>query len=297
MANQTMLKRHRRQLTDGQQPVGCYWSGHDYVYLYRAADAVDMPPLSPGRQRRYDAARTCAECGTRALHPFERGDDGGRYCQPCQGPVHQRLWDQARAADKPVIAEWARGVLTDPTVILGATRSGQYYREVHVADVAGTVLLDAKVYYSTGVRADPGWLAKLHEQDPDTVSPADLVTEVAALAGRRPVTWWPSTDLRDLAVEFDTDGRPLGGMLGTANGDQFGSWYDRWVGKLAGSTYRYHPSLAHQPPPWEPAEQVARMRTLLAEMAAGRPATEPATEPDSEGPSAASTTGPAQVTS
>jgi len=266
MATVTMLKRHRREPADGQKPVGYYWTGHDYALLYTAAEAVAMPPLSPGRQRRYDHARTCAECGARALDPFERGDDGQRYCGPCQGPVHERLWHTARAADRPVIATWAAGVLADPRVVLGGSGHHQFYRQVQVVDLAGVVLLDAKVrYYARGI--DERVLQR--PELADTVSPADLVDQVAALVGRRLVTWWPSLS-PDLAVEFDSEGRGVPALV-TAADDYLGHLYDRWVGKVAGSSYRYQPRLAHQPPPWEPVEQVTRMRDLLAEMATGEP--------------------------
>jgi hypothetical protein len=269
MANLTMLRQHRRQPADGQKPVACYWSGHDYVALYREADAVDMPPLSPGRQRAYDRNRTCAECGKRSLDPWELGEDRKRYCPACQDPVHQRMWEQARAADRPTIAAWARDVLADRNVILGASMGPQWYREVHVVDLAGAVLLDAKIRFST--RADPEWLAKEHFAG--TVSPDDpgIVERVRELASRRPVTWWPTTDLRRLAVEFDDLGRPVAGPVSTADGDRFGPWYDRWAGKIAGGSYRYQPRLANQPPPWDPREQIAEMRRILAEMAAWTP--------------------------
>jgi len=265
LANLTMLRRHRRQLADGQRPVGCYWSGHDYVSLYREAEAVDMPSLPAGRQRRYDAARTCAECGARALDPFERGDDGQRYCPSCQGPVHRRLWEQARAADRPVIAGWARGVFDDPTVVLGATLHRGYYREVCVADLAGTVLLDVKVRYVSDDVIDPRWLARLTEEHPDALSPADLGEALGGFAGRRLVTWWPTTGL-----PRTDDSGPGGPVVSTAEGDHFGYWYDRWVGELSGPTYRYVPRLATQWPPAGPREQVDRMRTLLTEMAGRR---------------------------
>lgn len=268
LANQKMLRQHRRQPAPDQKPAACYWSGHDYVLLYRDSDAVDMPPLSPGRQRRYDANRTCAECGKTSVDPWELGNDNKRYCPTCQGPVHQRMWKQERAADKPVIAEWARGVLADPSVILGASRNHQWYREMCVEDLAGAVLLDAKIRYSTGKCADPEWLTKEHFADAVFPDAAEIVDRVRELACRRPVTWWSSCDMSSLAVEFDDMGRPINGPVTTADADHFGRKYARWAGKLAGSSYRWHPRLADPPPPWDPREQVTRMRQVLAEMAA-----------------------------
>lgn len=266
MATVTMLRQERRQVADGQKPVGYYWSGHDYALLYATADAVAMPPLSPGRQAQYDRNRTCAECGAKAREPFQKGRDGKRYCEPHQGPVHERLWRQERAADRPVVTAWARGVLDDPTVILGGERRQQWYRDIHLADLAGTVLLDAKVRYSTDNRIDPGWLTRDHFAG--TVSPAELADTVRGLVGRRLITWWPWNGPH-LHAEFDEDGRGVGDGLAAASEDILGRWYTRWVGKAAGSSYRHHPRLADQSPPWEAAEQAARMREVLDEMAAG----------------------------
>lgn len=279
LATASMLKRHRRRPADGQEPVACYWSGHDYVRLYREADAVDMPPLSPGRQRLYDQARTCAECGKKSLIAFNKGRDNRRYCEPCQDPVHERLWREERARDRPIIAEWARGVLADPTVVLGVCKKRQYWQEVLVVDLDGQVLLQANVrYYRRGI--EQGRLDELAAAG--SISPGDIVDQVAALADRRVVCWWSSTDLHGLATEFDEDGWGRPGPLATAGSDHLGPWYTRWVGKLAGSSHRYHPQLAPQSPPFEPAEQIARMRavlTLMAEQpAADTPA--PADTPD-----------------
>lgn len=262
MATATMLKRHRREVPPGAKPVGCYWSGHDWVLLWRASEAVAMPPLSPGRQRLYDRNRTCGECGKKSLDPFELGRDGRRYCSPCQGPVHERLWWQERQRDRPVITEWARGVLADESVVLAAARSHQWYREVYVADLAGTVLFEAKVCYSA--KADPDYLARHPEQFEGTVSPADVVDQLGALAQLRIVTWGPFSDLRDLAI-MAGDGVDAGALT-TGRSDYLGEWWNRWVGEVSGS-YRFDPRLKHQPAPWEPVEQVARMRELLGVMA------------------------------
>jgi hypothetical protein len=257
MATVTMLKRHRREPADGQKPVGYYWTGHGYALLYKASEAVAMPPLSPGRQRRYDQARTCAECGNKSLDPCEKGRDGKRYCQPCQDPVHERLWRQERADDRPVITAWARAVLDDPTAVLAAARGDRYWREVFVIDLTGKVVLDARVRY--------------HDASPDPAHPmaAELAVKpspsdmLMALGDARVVVWSWST------APLGPDGRTIG-----HDKDHLGGWYARWLGEVhraSAHPYRYEPRVANPPPlPAEPADQVGWMRQLLAEMATGQ---------------------------
>lgn len=252
LATAGMLKQHRRRQAESQRPVACYWTGHAYANLYNEAEAVDLPPLPPGRQRRYDEARTCAECGKRALDPFGKGRDDRRYCSPCQGPVHERLWREERAADRPVIAAWAREVLADPRTVLAGVRSDTYWREVFVIDVAGREVLDARVRH--------------HDAAPDPAHPraAELSLMpspsemLAALDEGRVISWWWTTS------PPSADGRSV-----VAEGDLFGRWWARWVGELApGATYRFHPRVADQSPPVDSAEQAGRMLELLHEMSA-----------------------------
>lgn len=266
LASVTMLKRRRKQPADGQKPVAQYWSGHEYVPLYKAADAVDMPPLSPGRQRVYDRNRTCAECAKKRQDPFEVGVDGKRYCSPCQDIVAKRAWDECRARDRVAAAAWAREVLADENVVLAATKSDSWCRHVRVEDLAGTVIIDAPVRYH--LSTDPEVLAAVPELA-DSVSPLDVADRLVELAGRRRIAWWGTTDLCNLAHSFTDTEVPIDRYsLATADADRFGPWYSKWVGKLhAGHSYRYNPRVVDQPPPWEAAEQVARMRELLAEMA------------------------------
>lgn len=251
LATRTMLAQHRREPAPGQKPVSCYWSGHAWVDLFRAADAVGMPPLSPGRQRRYDLNRTCTECGKMALDPWEKGRDRRRYCPTCQGPVHERLWAEKCAADRPVIAEWARGVLADPTVVLAACDHESYWRSVLVVDLAGTVLVDGRVRHN--------------DREPDESHPccAEILAAwspagiSARLERRRVVAWWRTTS-------------PISEpWSGTDYPNHAGRWWARWVGELDGSSYRYTDRVKEQPPPVGTlADQVAAMRCCLEEMAA-----------------------------
>lgn len=267
LANQPMLNRDRRQLAPGQKPVACYWSGHADVLLYKAADAVDMPPLSPGRQRRYDEARTCAACGERSKFTFEKGRDRNRYCQPCQEPAAKRLFLAERAADRPLITEWAAGVIDDPNVILGAYGYHQYWTEMHVQDLAGTVLISTRARHNVrDVDPEHPHAAELAE-----LSPRRLVDQFAALAGRRLLSWTSSHAPR-LDTEWDEFGQPTHQATRVAHGDEISPWWNRWVGKPAGSSYRHNPWLEHQPTPWDPQESINLMRHALAEMASGKPA-------------------------
>lgn len=258
LATVPMLRRHRRQPADGQKPVACYWSGHAYVVLYRAEDAVDMPALSPGRQRRYDEARTCAECGKKSLETMGKGLDDKRYCSACQEPVHERMWLAERAADRPVVAEWARGVLADPRTVLVAAASETYWQTVVAVNAAGRSEYVGRVrHYDLGPDPSHPMYAELLE----IPTPSGFAD---GLADHRVVSWWASTAPR-------RDG--LGLTFG-ADGDYLGHWYDRWVGRLAGqrASYRHLPRLhSHRPPAGSPAEQVVVMRALLDEMAADAP--------------------------
>jgi hypothetical protein len=248
LANLSMMRERRKQPAEGQQPVGYYWTGHAYTLLYRAEDTVDMPPLSPGRQRLWDAARTCARCGKRSEHgPWDRGRDNQRYCSPCQEPAARELWEQERAADRPIVAEWARATLADPSLVLFGAQHETYWRVVHVEDVAGRVLLD-------GVRVR--WQdTPLDPTHPEAAALAAAMTPaglVDALAGRRVLTWW----------------RPSPSWP-PARADQAGHWYSRWVGQAAGGSCRFDPRLAEQQPPADARAQVGRIREVLAEMAGG----------------------------
>lgn len=265
----SMLKADRRRPADGQEPVAQYWTGHEYRPLYKLDGVVDLPPLSPGRRRLYEANRTCARCGRRSKLPWEKGRDGKRYCSQCQEPAAQDLWDREQMERRKASSEWAREVLADDSVVLAATRAHQFWREAYAADLHGAVLLDAKVRYAAEITP----YAARADGIADTIPRADVVDRLVALAGRRVVTWWPGRGLQDLVADLtqaradrEPDERELP-QLATVAGDDFGRRYDNWVGKLSGGSYRWHPAVAHNPAPWEPEENVATMRAHLAEMA------------------------------
>jgi uncharacterized Zn finger protein (UPF0148 family) len=269
LATAGMLKRDRKRPGDGQKPAGQYFTGYEYAALYRLDEVVDLPALSPGRQRLYDANRTCARCSKRSKTPWGKGRDGKRYCSVCQEPAAKELWDREQAERRRASAAWAREVLADESVVLAATRPRQFWREAYATDLSGAVLLDAKVRFGQDITP----YAARAEGIAETVAPADVLDRVLALAQRRLVVWRPGCGLEELAADLTPGrlGREPGDVelprLAAASGDGFGKRYDNWVGRLAGSSYRWHPSVAVQPCPWEPDQNVAAMRSALAEMA------------------------------
>lgn len=153
LATMSMLKRHRLQLAEGQQPAAQYW-GRDYVALYRASDAVPMPALSPARQRLYSRARTCAECGVTSTDPLYMGPDRRlRYCMEHVEPAWKQSWDSEQAVRRLTSAVWAREVLSDRTAIILTSepiRSGRI-RPVRIETIAGDVLLDVRIRKLAGL--------------------------------------------------------------------------------------------------------------------------------------------------
>lgn len=271
LASQPMLREDRRQPGPNQTPVGQYWSGHAWVVLYRASAAVDMPPLSPGRQRQYDRARTCAGCGGTWKTPVPKGRDGERYCATCQEPAAERLWQRERAADRAAASVWASSVLADPNVVLAAKSHQQYWTTNLVVDLTGAVLLDAEIrHYGREPYDDSPQREALLQR-----SPLAVIDQIEALRGRRLIAWH-ADGAPALATSFDEYGNPVAHAARVERDDAFGRWYDRWVGEMAGSVL-HHPYLRPQQNPREPAECVAKMRELLTEMAAG-PADQGATE-------------------
>lgn len=252
LASKTMLKQHRREPGAEQKPVACYWSGHEYVKLYRSAEAVDMSPLSPGRQKRYDDNRTCAECTKKALDPWEKSLDGKRYCDACHEPAAERWWFAQRAADRSKVAEWAREILADPTTVLAAAVGAAMKRTVHVVDLADAVVFAADVRHGDNP-IDP-----THPFADELAGTVPTSDQAAALDGRRVVAWngWTCPY--------------RGGLNVGASGDLVGRWWSRWVGEPSSRNFRYDPRVTDQPPPdGTLADQVAVMRSRLEEMAGG----------------------------
>jgi hypothetical protein len=90
LATVSMLATDRRRPASGQQPIATYYTGYQHTGLYTVADAEAKPPLPPGRQAAFEAARTCAECGKGSRTPFEQGPSGDRLCGGCIEPVSER---------------------------------------------------------------------------------------------------------------------------------------------------------------------------------------------------------------
>lgn len=257
LATVSMLKLDRLRPADGQAPVACYWSGYDYVDLYPRAEAVAMPALSPGRQRLYDAARTCARCQTRFKTTIGKLRDGKRYCSKCSEPAARDLWDLDRERDRPIVARWAAEVLADPSVVLVATVHAGWTCQVLVCDLFGNRIVDDHVRMPS----------------PHSYPPEDRAAEVAEalsadefaelIAGRRVLSWWDTTNLKYA-------GTPASSQV--AEKDRVGPWWDRWLREPSspGAYLREQPwLLQHRPPGDNLHDQIDAMRAMVAEMAGG----------------------------
>lgn len=269
LATSGMLKPVRRRPADGQTPAYRYWTGHAWAPLYRLADTVALPPLSPGRQARWDAARTCRRCSKRSDYTFAVGADGQRYCEPCQEPAAKAWWEAERAAERAAAGAWAREVLADPATMLIAGQRLSAYRRVLAVDLTGAVLLDVKVphpYYADNLASMP---ADLREELVDAASVEHAAIE---LTYRRLIPWWTSHDVGALQAILSDTGRPppAPGADLVRDGDAFGDRYSRWVGERTypQDSYRYRQGLRQQNPPGEFADRPATMRALLDQMAA-----------------------------
>jgi hypothetical protein len=271
LATESMLRRGRRRLVQGQPPIASYmvFSGKDYAPLYAVADTALAAPLSPARQAARDTARTCARCGRRVAGPFSapyaKGADGSRYCDPCQEPAAKECWDAQRAADRTAAAEWARGVLQDPTVLLvysAATRPSSALR---------VETLDGQVLIGTIVQPDLDRIYWDHRLSgaPDRsqyTEPADLVDQVRGLSGHRLITAWSDLSTLNNVMKLAVPGLD---PLQVSDGDDFSDRWDRWHGEHQGGSYRFTlQRIKHQQLPYEPDRIIKTMRDGLAVMAA-----------------------------
>jgi hypothetical protein len=254
LATVTMLKEYRFRPADGQAAVARYWSGHAWVALYRRDAAVPMPALSPGRQRLYDAARTCMRCRARFTAPINVLRDGKRYCGACLEPAALELWDLERERDRPIVARWAQGIVADPSVALAAAGYGGWVRRVLVCELDGSVLISRDVRDAVP--------REVPDDQSEIVASALSVEELAAaLAGRRVMAWWDTTALNFAGDVLVPRGSPA---------DRVGPWWDRWVREVgAGARVTSDRPWLHQHRPASdlPA-QIEQMRQALADMAA-----------------------------
>lgn len=183
LATKTMLARQRRRPAPGQPAAAIlFYHGNKHTPLYTVAAAQPLPPLPPGRQAAWTAARTCARCAATNETPYQSIENGRRLCLDCV--VAERAaavwpsWLRLRAA----AVSWARDVLIDPdTVLLAAYRLTDWDGPIHVhaATVGGQVLVDVVARS----RYDPLWRRPLGPAG--SVNADDLVPLLMPLVGRR----------------------------------------------------------------------------------------------------------------
>jgi hypothetical protein len=277
LATGPMMRRERKQPAPGQTPAGTYWTGHAWHSLWRMADLVDMPPLSPGRQRRWDLNRTCARCEAVSADPWPRGRDSRRYCHSCVIPAAEESWAAERAAERPGLTAWARELLADERTVLVSGRSVLGAVRVLAETPGGVVLADALIR-TTASGATSGNVDFYAPPSPaengarvlDTGSGVEVL---AGLVGKRLVCWRPWTDLGEATLNLRQDqphgpglGPGVAGRLRTAPGDVVGPRWDRWVGHPSGSV-RYADRCTVHLGPSDPAEVVPHMRRMLGHMA------------------------------
>lgn len=275
LATRGMLDDERREPAWGQKPAAYYWTGHDYALLWRYDDTVAKPPLSPGRQARYDANRTCARCRAKSKRPWQVARNSKRYCPKCTKPAMQELWAAERAAERPGLEAWARELLADERAVLVAGRGRQWVVELRAETPGGEILVDALVVHPhMWPEAAERMPAELRARAIEVEQAVDLL---APLGGRRLVSWWQSSDLVNACLNLmaqEPGGRGLHdlGFLRVDPGDQLGNRYARWVGEPNGSVEYAHTSVRQIPPAFEPGELCAQMRAAVLAMAAREPA-------------------------
>jgi hypothetical protein len=279
LATVTMLKRMRRRLAEGQQPVASYLStSQRYSPLYEVAASVELPPLTPGQQARRAVARTCWRCGVTRDDPFPCYYHGGkeqrRLCEDCRRRERLAECMPSWLAGRLAASAWAREVLADPQTVLihvqrlgPDSRSGWPFR-IRAAAVDGTVLLGEDVCRV--------WLPpNCPERKPGQVLAVDIADKVRALLDRRLVAWGNGSPLRDLFHDLAQSGEhhdlhrrgvrcicDTPGLLrwhaGTvAQGDDFGERYTSWrMQRLAGNFWPGSDGLARQRPPDQTAAQI-----------------------------------------
>lgn len=274
LATLTMLKRRRRRLAEEQEPIASYLMMRGYAPLYAVADTIALPVLSETRQARRDAVRTCARCRGRrgdADQPFPKWHhDGRRYCDPCQEPAAEARWHAQRAIGRQAAAEWAAGVLADPTAVLIRSRGAEGNVHLRAETLDGEIIVNAQLYRGKS----PSWWPP--EDRVRCVPPADVVDQFRALQGRRLIIWrdhW--TDLGQLNQTMAPEVFPDVVALSAAHTDELGPYWDQWIGERSPGMRSFYQNqrLHHQPQPevddWRdlPAALLAHMRQALTAMA------------------------------
>jgi hypothetical protein len=190
------------------------------VDLYEIAHTLDLPPLSPAQQARWDSARTCAECGLTSVDPLFLGPDKRtRWCSSHQDLPWRRLWEERVARGRAEAAAWAAEVLSDPTAVLCASFAGSRGALVRVEGLSGRVLVDVRVRPEPPGGLRPEWIEGLPGEVVDTATAIDRLTPIS---GCRGIHWGGS----DLAWVW--------GVLGTVMpksvpADRFGARWADWL--------------------------------------------------------------------
>jgi hypothetical protein len=279
LATSSMLREDRRQPAEGQEPVAQYYTGYVYADLYRSADAVAMPPMSPGRQRRYDDARLChwEGCDLTSKHPWARSADGLRYCPAHVRPAAERWWEVLATRRRAECSERARVILADPGVAVVGIAVQHWAVSIHAESLAGDVLASATVRYPEYVERIYGPITE--EQLATSVTPEEASDQVGTLTHYARVAWSYGFDM---SIQCRTTLIAPDGVRVWRPDHDYGQLLTRWVGKRSSDYYdgtgKDEPRLYPQYPEYshtntsEPAAtariQVAQIRAGLAEMAA-----------------------------
>ncbi|MFI6759394.1 hypothetical protein ACIBF5_09660 [Micromonospora sp. NPDC050417] len=249
LATVTMLGQQHRRLADGQACVAylLYSLGNHYTPLYRVVDAVTLPPLSPGRQARYDEVRLCARCRAHKATPWPRDHTTRRrVCPWCAEAEAKSSWLAERNQARAAAVKWATEVIDAGAVLIHEEQAPGASWTVAAADVVtGAELVDAWIL--------PHWATLQEHPEAVTGDGPELIGDVAprlkSLTGRRLIAWGAGhvKRLRSALTGIgEQDILPLvrpGEATWTpdqAPGDELGVWYAEWLGVRAReASWRY----------------------------------------------------------
>lgn len=197
LAARTALRiEHRREPAPGQTPVAIYKLRRDIAELYAICDTVPMPALSPARAAAWTAARTCTRCSKTSPRPMVELDDRRRYCSSCRSTIAFERWCEQSRTVQAEVAEWARGVLADPSAVLIAGDGKWNIRQLRAETIGGAVLFDVRIrgfndLGGTSWHQDtPEKYAERLARYADTIGPDEFAEAVLSLADARMIGWY-----------------------------------------------------------------------------------------------------------